>query len=219
MATQRTTGFRVGSLRTILSDGRPLPLRNGSKKMGALMSQYVALLRAINVGGKNLIRMTELKACLEAQKLEGVATYIQSGNVLFRAREANPDRLTRRLEKALSETFAYESSVVVRTRRELERVIDLAPRGFGKEPKKYRYDVIFLKEPLTAAEAMKSVTARAGVDQAHEGDGVLYFARLISKASQSHLPKLVSKPVYQNMTIRNWNTTTKLLGMMEAMDG
>ena len=90
-----------------------------------------------------------------------------------------------------------------------------APPGFGSEPDTYRYDVIFLKEPLTSAEAMQSVSTKDGVDQAFAGNGVLYFSRLISKATQSHLPRIIGLPVYQNMTIRNWNTTTKLLVLME----
>ena len=65
---------------------------------------------------------------------------------------------------------------------------------------------------------MKSVVTRQGVDQARAGDGVLYFSRLISKASQSQLGRLISQPVYKNMTIRNWNTTTKLLLLLEKAD-
>ena len=55
-----------------------------------------------------------------------------------------------------------------------------------------------------------------GVDEAHAGPGVLYFSRLISKASQSRLSKIVSSPIYKSVTIRNWNTTTKLLRLMDA---
>ena len=68
---------------------------------------------------------------------------------------------------------------------------------------------------MTAIEAMKSITTKEGVDQASAGKGVLYFSRLISRATQSHLSRVVSLPVYQSMTIRNWNTTTKLLKMMD----
>jgi uncharacterized protein (DUF1697 family) len=80
----------------------------------------------------------------------------------------------------------------------------------------YRYDVIFLREPLSAAEAMQDVKTREGVDQAVAGDGVCYFARLVSRATQSYLNRIVALPVYQSMTIRNWNTTTKLLSLLDA---
>ena len=181
------------------------------------MKLYVALLRGINVGGNNLIGMAPLKACFEAEGFRGVTTYIQSGNVLFTAGRSTQATLTRQIEKTLSQTFAYESRVVVRSFEQMKMTVENAPRGFGTQPDEYRYDVIFLKEPLTPEEAMKSVTARAGVDRVFAGDSVLYFSRLISKATQSHLNRLVGTPVYKNMTIRNWNTTGKLLALMKRV--
>jgi uncharacterized protein (DUF1697 family) len=178
---------------------------------------YVALLRGINVGGNNLIRMSALKACFEAQGLRDVATYIQSGNVLFAAARSNQLVLTRQIEDALSKTFAYRSRVVVRSSEQMKAIVKGAPKGFGGRPAAYRYDVVFLKEPLTADEALKSITARPGVDRVFAGNGVVYFSRLISKAAQSHLTRIVGTPDYQNMTIRNWNTTGKLLELMERI--
>jgi uncharacterized protein (DUF1697 family) len=176
---------------------------------------YVALLRGINVGGKNLISMPSLKACFEANGFDDVTTYIQSGNVLFGSSETRPGELARRIEEMLAATFDYIPTVVVRSRKQMRAIIDRAPKGFGSQPGKYRYDVIFLKEQLTARTAMKSVPTKPGVDTAHAGTGVLYFSRLTSKATQSQLSKLISSPIYSRITIRNWNTTTKLLGMMD----
>ena len=180
------------------------------------MNQYVALLRGINVGGKNLIKMADLKACFESLGFQNVRTYIQSGNVLFDAEGSDQPGLTAQLEEALSVNFNYVSRLVLRSEAEMRQVVRRAPPGFGDDPATFRYDVIFLKEPMTAAEAMQSVSTKDGVDQAFAGKGVLYFSRLISRASSSHLTKIVSLPVYQSMTIRNWNTTTKLLQLMEA---
>ena len=181
-------------------------------------SEFVALLRGINVGGKNIIKMAELKACLEALGYRHVRTYIQSGNVLFSTDESDQARLASQLEDALSKSFNYQSRVVVRSDEEMKAIVAHAPKDFGSDPATYRYDVIFLKEPLTSAEAMKSVKTKEGVDQAFAGNGVLYFSRLNSKAGQSHLSRIITMPVYQSMTIRNWNTTTKLLDMMEAVN-
>ena len=178
------------------------------------MSRYVALLRGINVGGKNLIKMTALKACFEKHGFEDVVTYIQSGNVLFSSREPGR-KLTLVIEEVLGATFAYQASVVLRSRKQMQEIVERAPRGFGTQPAKYRYDVIFLMEPLTAATAIQSVLLKPGVDQAHAGKGVLYFSRLASKAAQSRLSKVMSLPIYKSMTIRNWNTTTKLLQLMQ----
>jgi uncharacterized protein (DUF1697 family) len=181
------------------------------------MARYVALLRGINVGGKNLIKMPELKSCFEDRGFGDVVTYIQSGNVLFGSDVSTTAELTRDIEAMLSDTFGYRASVVLRSRRQMRAIVDGSPKGFGADAARYRYDVIFLKAPLSARTAMKRVTARAGVDEASAGSGVLYFSRLISRASQSHLSKIVTIPEYQRMTIRNWNTTTKLLRMMEGL--
>jgi len=178
-------------------------------------TQYLALLRGINVGGNNIIKMADLKACFENMGFTDVITYIQSGNVLFRSAEKDKTQLTQKIEQGLSKRFSYKSRLVVVAHKELRKIVDGVPKGFGKGLDKYRCDVIFLKEPLTAREAMKNVSLKEGVDAAHAGKSVLYFSRLISKATQSHITKIIALPMYQNMTIRNWNTTTKLLALME----
>jgi uncharacterized protein (DUF1697 family) len=177
------------------------------------MARYVALLRGINVGGKNVIKMVALKACFEDAGFKDVATFIQSGNVLFTASGTAP-ALTKKIETILGKAFNYQASVVLRSDKQLQEIVENAPKGFGSQPAKYRYDVLFLKEPLTASEALKSVRTQPGVDTVQAGKGVLYFSRLISKAAQSQLPRLTGLPVYQHLTIRNWNTTTKLLQLM-----
>lgn len=180
------------------------------------MSQYVALLRGINVGGKNLIGMTELKACFERHGFRSVTTYIQSGNVLFESNGVSDATLVREIEDMLAATFKYRASVLLRSRKQLHEVVARAPDGFGAQVQRYRYDVAFLKPPLTAAAAIKVVPTRQGVDEAHGGPGVLYFSRLVSRASQSRLSRIASLPIYQSLSIRNWNTTTKLLQLMEG---
>jgi len=109
-----------------------------------------------------------------------------------------------------------DAALVLRSRQQLRGVVGGAPAGFGARPAQYRYDVVFLKEPLSAAEALERVPRKAGVDEVFAGSGVLYLSRLAAKASQSQLSRLTSMPVYKRMTIRNWNTTTRLLELMEA---
>lgn len=177
--------------------------------------QYLALLRGINVGGKNIIKMTGLRACFEEIGFSDVATYIQSGNVLFRSTEKDRRKLESQIEEELSRTFRYSSVVVVVSHRELQKIVKSAPRGFGSQPDTYRYDVAFLKEPLTPAKVMEQVSLKEGVDQAYAGKLAFYFSRLTSRAVQSRLNRIASLPIYKYMTIRNWNTTTKLLALLE----
>ena len=109
------------------------------------MTTYVALLRGINVGGKNLIKMPELKACFEQNGFADVATYIQSGNVLFASPASRNAPMTDRIEEMLAESFDYIPTVVVRSRKQMRSIVDGAPVGFGSRPAEYRYDVFFLK--------------------------------------------------------------------------
>jgi uncharacterized protein (DUF1697 family) len=179
------------------------------------LKQYLALLRGINVGGNNIIKMVALAASFEKMGFANVKTYIQSGNVIFQTPPTDLPKLTKKIEAALAKDFNYLPSVVVISSDQLKKIIQTAPQGFGQEPEKFRYDVIFLKAPCTPAEALKSVDTKEGVDQVHAGKDALYFWRLTAKATQSALPKIVQKPVYKSMTIRNWNTTTKLLALIE----
>ncbi|RPI66836.1 MAG: DUF1697 domain-containing protein [Ignavibacteriales bacterium] len=179
--------------------------------------QWLALLRGINVGGNNIIKMADLKTCFESLKFSDVATFIQSGNIIFKSEEKDKFILTDKIEKALSKTFNYNAKAVIISYKELKDAVKNAPLDFGNDSSKYKYDFIFVKEPLTPKTAMESVKVKEGVDNVYKGKKVLYFSRLIEKAAQSYLNKVITLPIYKNMTIRNWNTTTKLLALMEKI--
>ncbi len=175
---------------------------------------YVALLRGINVGGRNVVRMADLRAAFEDAGYEAVATYIQSGNVLFRS-DTSPALLESDIEALLSDRFGLSVVVVVRSHRQYRKVVGSAPDGFGAEPDVYHSDVVFLKAPLSSRQAMSAVNPREGVDQAWPGDGVIYFSRLSKRLSQSRMNRIVGSKHYKNMTIRNWRTTTRLLSLLD----
>jgi uncharacterized protein (DUF1697 family) len=182
------------------------------------MPRYVALLRGINVGGKNLIPMPALKAAFEDAGFEDVRTYIQSGNVVFTAPSTSSAALTTQIERMIGKTFDhYPASVVLRSRSQMRSIVEKRPTGFGSEPSKYRYDVLFLRPALAPKTVVGLAQPKEGVDRIWAGSGVVYFSRLISRATSSRLSKLISLPIYKDMTIRNWNTTTKLLELLEAV--
>jgi uncharacterized protein (DUF1697 family) len=172
--------------------------------------KYVALLRGIKVGGNNVIRMDALRAAFEELGFENVSTFIASGNVLFEAKRASKATLTETIERALSEAFGYDSKIVVVSGDDLATVIAEAPPGFGSDPETYRYDVIFVKRPATAEAALAEVETAPGVDEVRAGTNALYFWRVAKLASRSRLSKIIGKPVYKSLTIRNWNTTKRL---------
>ncbi len=179
--------------------------------------RYLALLRGVNVGGKNLVRMADLRAAFEEMGFDDVATYIASGNVLFRAPRQRRERLAAEIESALSRRFGTELKVVLLTGAMLRGVVDGAPRGFGADTD--RCDVIFVRKPLTAARAFAAIETREGVDRIWKGRGVVYLSRLDAKASSSRISRFVMRPEYQNVTLRSWSTTRKLLAQMERPPG
>jgi uncharacterized protein (DUF1697 family) len=176
-------------------------------------NRFIALLRGINVGGNNIIKMADLKKSFETMGFSDVQTYIASGNVLFSADSDDKAQLELLIEAALSKAFKYASRVVVVSAKEMAQVVAQAPKGFGASPDEYRCDVLFVKAPTTTAEVLAQVSLKPGVDEVYAGEHAVYFQRLDSRASQSHINKIVQRPVYQSITIRNWNTTIKLLSL------
>jgi uncharacterized protein (DUF1697 family) len=176
--------------------------------------KYVALLRGINVGGKNIIKMEQLKACFEESGFQHVMTYIQSGNVLFESDEKNREELTSAIEDTVSQTFGYSAKIVIRSYAEIQRVVLDVPNDW-KQKTDLRCNIAFIKEPVTASEAFQEIDPKEGIDVVTIGEGVLYLSTLLSGLTKSALVKLVSKKIYQDMTIRNYNTTQKLLTLME----
>src|SRR3990170_1274231 len=175
---------------------------------------HVALLRGINVGGRNRIAMTDLRDAFTECGFTDVSTYIQSGNVLFRT-DRPAGSLEGEIETALERRFGVPLAVVVRSHRQLRSIVERAPDGFGAEPDRYHSDVVFLRSPLTARQAMRVVQLRDGVDSVGPGRGVIYCARLSERRTQSKMSSIVGTPEYQSMTIRSWSTTTKLLDMLD----
>jgi len=119
-----------------------------------------------------------------------------------------------RLESELSVRFGIELKVVLLTKAQLKGVVEGAPRGFGADTD--RCDVLFLRKPLTAARAFAAIEAKEGVDRVWKGKRVIYLSRLAARASSSRISRFVMRPEYQNVTIRSWSTTRKLLARMDS---
>lgn len=176
---------------------------------------HVVLIRGINVGGKNKVPMAELRSSLEDAGLSHVRTYIQSGNVLVDAPGASTGEVGDTVRRVLRDRFDVDTPVVTVPAEDLRSAVTDAPHGFGEDDA-YRWDVVFLRETLSAEDAFAAVELRDGVDLAWQGTAVVYIRRLVSQASRSYMSRLVSRPEYKHMTIRNWRTTTTLAGMLDS---
>jgi uncharacterized protein (DUF1697 family) len=182
--------------------------------------KFVALLRGINVGGKNKVPMAQLKACFEELGCKNVRTYIASGNVIFESNKSAA-KLTKELEATLPRKFRLDSELIkilILSHKQLQKVIQQAPKGFGRQAGKYHSDAIFLMG-IPPTKAFKIFSPREGVDQVWQGDLAIYSQRLSAQRTKSRLNRIMADPLYKQMTIRNWATTVKLLEMLDASRG
>jgi uncharacterized protein (DUF1697 family) len=178
--------------------------------------KYVVLIRGINVGGKNIIAMADLKKSLEETGFSKVSTYIASGNVILES-DKSVDAIKARVERTLFQYLKPDEEpikVLVLTRNQLQAVIDNKPEGFGEQPGKYHSDALFLIG-IDSVSTMSAFNPREGVDKVWPGDGVIYSQRLSAQRTKSRLSKIMASPAYKSMTIRNWRTTTKLLELLK----
>jgi uncharacterized protein (DUF1697 family) len=171
------------------------------------MSIYIALLRGINVGGHNKIKMAELKSLLEEMGLAKVNTYIQSGNVLF---ESGDDSalLRRSLEERIEERFGFKVPVVLRTSEEWESVISDCPYSPDGLQEGESINVAFLGDEPSQEGTERLSSYQNEMDHFQIiGKNVYLFFRHSIRDSKlaANLPKL-GVPA----TVRNWNTVLKL---------
>ncbi|MCL1826769.1 MAG: DUF1697 domain-containing protein [Candidatus Cloacimonetes bacterium] len=173
--------------------------------------KYLCLIRGINVGGKNIIKMVDLKSLFEDLGFEKVTTYIQSGNVMFDSTNKN---FREKIETALSMRLNDEIKTAIYTVSDIQNVIETKPVNFGFDKEKFKYDVIYMIPPLAPIEAEQHIKTKEGVDKLYIGKQVIYISRSIENLGQSKFPDILKTPIYKNITIRNWNTTLKLASLM-----
>ena len=186
------------------------------------MKSYLILLRGVNVGGKNKVPMADLKqALMQDGVLSDVSTYIQSGNIILKS-TLKPKQLSDKVEAILAENFTLDSAHVKAlaiAHDHLSWLVRDAPADFGANYEEYRYDAIFAMD-ITVKDLMEQLVVRDGIDRAWAGKLAVYFRRpsLKSKnATKSYLGKISQKPAYESLTIRSWQTVTKLLDLMEDL--
>ena len=177
---------------------------------------YVALLRGINVGGKNIVSMQALKESFMRLGFEDVSTYINSGNVLFRSAETDPRKLERRIDRMLAREYGLKGKTVVRSESEMARLLKAMTNTWSPDPD-WRYNVIFLRHSIDSERVLESIRPKPDIERVVYVPGTLLWCARLSVVTRSAMVRLPSQSVYQEMTVRNVNTTTKLLGLMQRM--
>ena len=176
---------------------------------------YLTLLRGINVGGKTMVKMSGLKTCFEQLGFEHVTTYINSGNVIFGSPETDPRKLEKTIEAALLKAFAHPIKIVVRSQAEIMQVIHNIPKDWLNNLDK-KCNVVFLRHTIDNPSILEDLHPKAGIEELIYKPGVLYWAAQTSDLTKSEMIKLSRNSLYQEMTIRNLNTTQKIYKLMRA---
>jgi uncharacterized protein (DUF1697 family) len=171
--------------------------------------RYVALLRGINVGGKTLIKMADLKTCVEELGLENISTYIASGNVLFDGPARNAAKLERTIEGAIEQRFRLPVKVVVLDRAGYARIVKAIPKSWvGDET--LRANVAFVRRGIDVKQVVRELEPDAAVEEVKAIDGAILWATKRDALNKSVMRKLIGGAAYKELTVRNLNTTLKL---------
>lgn len=180
------------------------------------MTTIISMLRGINVGGHNQIRMETLRSLYESLGLEHPKTYVQSGNAVFKTKEKNLPGLGRRIEGAIEKKLGFRPGVVLRTASELKDVIARNPFAKRKDIHPGKLLVTFFNDEPTADDC--AVLQRAKVEgEEVRLSGREIFLYLPNGAGNSKLFAATGK-LKKSGTSRNWNTVTKLLEMAEELE-
>lgn len=182
------------------------------------MPIFISMLRGVNVGGHNVIKMDALRALYEAQKFRNCQTYVQSGNAVFCARASDADAHAARIQSAIVKKFGFSPEVIVRTAADLRAVVSKNPfaKRAGIEPAKLL--VAFLaRDPGAQARAKLGALKIVPEEAIFAGRELyIYFPNGVGRAKLSW--PTIDRTLKVPNTGRNWNTVTKLLEMAEKLE-
>ena len=177
---------------------------------------FVALLRGINVGGNNMIKMSALKVSFERLGFKDVATYINSGNVLFKTRETDARKVEKKIEKMLAAEYRLPCKVVIRSAAEMARLVKKLPKDWTGD-KDWRYNVIFLRHTIDSKDLVAGLEFKPDIEKVTYVSGTLLWSAHVDDISRTTMLKLSGHKMFQEMTVRNLNTTKKLHELMQKM--
>jgi uncharacterized protein (DUF1697 family) len=178
----------------------------------------ISMLRAVNVGGHNKIKMDTLMALYKSLKLRDAQTYVQSGNVIFRTDERDMARLAKRIEDGIERKFGFRPDVILRTVAEMRDVVARNPfaKRRGIEPAKLLVSFLAGKPGEDGREKVRQMKCDPEELRIEGRELYIYFpnGQGRSKLSGAALEKMLKT----QGTGRNWNSVTKMLEMAEKLE-
>lgn len=175
--------------------------------------RYVGLLRGINVGGANKISVADLKGAFEDAGMVAVRTYINSGNVVFSTDIEDRGRLVELLQHAVRARSGIRADLQLRDEDEISAIVGAMPAEWANNAS-MKCDVVFLQPDVDSADILEALDARPGIEDALYVPGAVIWRVDRKDATRSRLTRMVGTPLYSRVTVRNCNTTRKLLELL-----
>lgn len=179
------------------------------------MERYIALLRSVNISGKNKVPMAELKKGFEALGFIEVRTWLNSGNVIFSGEETDAAALTGRIERMIQRQFSLDIPVFVMTQKELADILRHAPDWWGTEDREIYDNLIFILPPAAFKDVYHEIgEPKEGLEQIQEYKAAVFWSFSRKDYQKTNWwPKTASANIGPNLTIRTANTVRKIAGM------
>lgn len=175
--------------------------------------KYIALLRGINISGKNKISMSELKKLLEENNYQNVFTYLNSGNIIFECNIDNKETIMDNIHTLIKTKFLLDIPVYITTDKELETILNNSPKWWGSSNKEIYDNLIFIIPPTKYEEVYNTIgSAKEGLEQIEEYNNCIFWSFELNNYRKSNWwVKTASTNIKDKITIRTANTMRKIL--------
>ena len=184
-----------------------------------VMTVVISMLRGVNVGGHNKIKMDALRALYVSLKLEDVTTFIQSGNVVFRTKERELGKISKRIGDGIEKSFGFRPEVILRTVEEMRGVVARNPFAARKDVEPGKLLVWFLVAAPEAEARKKVFTVKMEREELRIEERELYIYFPDGQGQSKLSMAAVERALKVAGTGRNWNSVLKLLEMAEGLEG
>ncbi len=181
------------------------------------MAAYIAMLRGVNVGGHNTIKMDALQGLCQGLGFRNVETYVQSGNIVFQTATDNPAVLSKRIGETVLHSFGFNIPVIVRTSKEMRNVIGNNPFLKEKGIDSFKLHVTFLSETAQKGSEKKLETLATSPDRFYPASHEIYLYCPGGYGRTRLSNNAIEKALSVEATTRNWKTTNALFEMVSKL--
>ncbi|WLV25452.1 DUF1697 domain-containing protein [Aciduricibacillus chroicocephali] len=175
---------------------------------------FVALLRGINVGGKNKINMKLLKQTFENAGLDNVVTYINTGNIIFSCKGKSKTELANLLEEMIHNDFQLHIKTIVLSLGDFKEIVSAIPASW-KNDMNMKSDVLFLWDEIDNESVLEKLVIKPAIDSVKYVPGAILWSADKENITKSGKSKIIGSDIYKNITVRNVNTVRKIYELMQ----